>query len=99
MFCWASISSLPFLQVISSLPSIVENETPVVPDIGGFQIAHTLGPAPSLSGTVYQPNFLPSIGLISCAQWVWSLSPPSSQGSRTLIRSRLSGSLFWQTTA
>ena len=51
----------------------------------------------SMSGSMYQPNFLPSIGVSSCAQWVWSVSPSSSHGSRTLIRSRLSGSLFWHT--
>ena len=47
MFCAASTESLPFLQVISILPSIVENETPLVPDIGGLYGAQTFGPAPA----------------------------------------------------
>src|SRR5215475_3163014 len=47
------------LAVISILPSIVEIETPDSPDIGGFQIAQMLGPAPSLANLP-----MPTISLV-----------------------------------
>jgi hypothetical protein len=52
----------------------------------------------SISGRLYQPNLLPLIGVASCAQWAWSVSPWGIHGKRTLMRpSFFSSSLFWQT--